>query len=206
LALKSVGTALGLERIDVGMEDSQLLEILLAEYNVLKAEQGQRIGFRDNIIYVTLGSFGAILSFAIADKVNYHALLLIPWVCVILGWTYLVNDDKISAIGRYIRDDLEKKIQTKLGTDTSLFDWEEAHRGDRRRKRRKFEQLVIDLTTFVFSGISALIFFWHSVQNVSVGIGVLSIIELIFLVILGCEILAYADLNKNNRIDTAEDH
>jgi hypothetical protein len=111
LAIKSVGTALGLERIDVGMEDSQLLEILLAEYNVLKTEQGQRIGFRDNIIYVTLGSFGAILSFAIADKVNYHALLLIPWVCVILGWTYLVNDDKISAIGRYIRDDLEKKIR-----------------------------------------------------------------------------------------------
>lgn len=180
------------------MDDSQLLEILLAEYNVLKTEQGQRIGFRDNMIYVTLGSFGAILSFAIAEKINYHAMLLIPWICVILGWTYLVNDEKISAIGQYIREDLRAKIQGQLGEGSGLLGWEGYHRGDHRRKRRKFEQLIIDLTTFVFSGISALIFFWLSVDDLSIGIGLLSIVELIFLLILGFEILVYADLKKSS--------
>lgn len=30
---------------------------------------------------------------------------MLPPVSVILGWTYLVNDEKISAIGRYVRGD-----------------------------------------------------------------------------------------------------
>jgi hypothetical protein len=30
-------------------------------------------------------------------------LLLLPPVSLILGWTYLANDEKISTIGRYIR-------------------------------------------------------------------------------------------------------
>lgn len=177
--------------------DEKKLEIWLAEYNVLKAEQAQRIGFRDNMIYVTLGTFGAILSFAIAEKINYHALLLIPWVCVILGWTYLVNDEKISAIGQYIREDLRAKIQGQLGESSGLFGWEGFHRGDRRRQRRKFEQLMIDLTTFIFSGMAALLFFWLKAENLAIGIILLSIIELIFLLILGLEILAYADLKKS---------
>ena len=43
------------------------LEVLLAEYNCLKSEQAQRIGFRDNLLYVTLGVFGAVVSFAVSD-------------------------------------------------------------------------------------------------------------------------------------------
>jgi hypothetical protein len=187
------------------MDNSQLLDILLAEYGALKSEQAQRIGFRDNMLYVTLGTLGGILSFAIAEKINYSALLLIPWVCVILGWTYLVNDDKISAIGRYLRDELQQKIQTKLGEDGSLFDWEIAHRSDRRRKRRKFEQLVIDLLTFVFSGIAALVFFWRSIEDPSIELLVLSFGEFLLLLVLGAEILIYADLKKSSRTTTYSD-
>lgn len=113
-------------------EQKQMLEVYLHEYEKLKEEQAQRIGFRDNMLYVTLGVFGAILSFALSGKSNYYALLVIPWVCLILGWTYLVNDEKITAIGRYIRLTLVEKIKEHTGHSDieSIFGWEIAHRSD----------------------------------------------------------------------------
>jgi hypothetical protein len=75
-----------------------ILKIWLAEYDKLKAEQTQCIGFCDNLLYVTLGLFGVIIPTAISNPTNYHALLVIPWICLILGWRYLINDEKISAM------------------------------------------------------------------------------------------------------------
>lgn len=74
---------------------SQLLDIHLREFDKLKSEQIARIGFRDNLIYVTIVAVGGILSFALTSLANYNALLLVPWATLILGWTYLVNDEKI---------------------------------------------------------------------------------------------------------------
>lgn len=174
----------------------QMLQVYLQEYEKLKEEQAQRIGFRDNMLYVTLGVFGAILSFALSEKINYYALLVIPWVCLILGWAYLVNDEKISAIGKYIRLSLTEKIKEQTGyTNTeSIFGWEIAHRSDQRRKRRKIEQLIIDEITFVLSGIVALVAFWFLVSNLPLLIEIFCGIELILLLFLGVEIIIYADL------------
>ncbi|MBM0743962.1 hypothetical protein JOY44_20445 [Phormidium sp. CLA17] len=115
-----------------------VLEIFFKEYDKLKSEQAQRIGFRDNLLYVTLGLFATIISFAVSNASNYYALLVVPWACLILGWTYLVNDEKISAIGRYIRLTLVERVKEKTGyTDLeSLFGWEIAHRSDPLRMRR----------------------------------------------------------------------
>jgi hypothetical protein len=175
-----------------------MFEVYLKEYEKLKSEQTQRIGFRDNLLYVTLGLFGTIISLAIANKANYYALLVVPWVCLILGWTYLVNDEKITAIGRYIRLILVEKVKQYTGdTDfESIFGWEIAHRSDNRRRRRKMEQLIVDEITFVFSGVVALIAFWSLVSEVSVGVRVLGWIEFILLIVLGVEIFIYADLAK----------
>jgi hypothetical protein len=180
------------------MSDKQpMLEVYLKEYEKLKAEQAQRIGFRDNMLYVTLGVFGGILSFALSAKTNYYALLVIPWVCLILGWTYLVNDEKISAIGRYIRLTLAEKIKEQtdyIGDLESIFGWEIAHRSDQRRKRRKIEQLIVDEITFVLSGVVALLSFWFLVSQPPLAIHILWWIELALLLILGVEIVIYADL------------
>jgi hypothetical protein len=175
-----------------------MLDVYLQEYEKLKDEQTQRIGFRDNLLYVTLGVFGTVVTFAVSNKANYYALLVIPWVCLILGWTYLVNDEKITALGRYIRLTLVEKIKQQTGnTDTeSIFGWEIAHRNDQRRKRRKIEQLIIDEITFVFSGIAGLVAFWLLVSQPHWAIQVLCWIELVLLVILGVEIIIYADLAK----------
>jgi Ca2+/Na+ antiporter len=181
------------------MNDKNLiLEILLKEYESLKSEQTQRIGFRDNLLYVTLGLFGVLVPFAMSNSTNYQALLVIPWVCLVMGWTYLVNDEKISAIGRYIRLTLVEKVKARSGYDDleSLFGWEIAHRSDTRRSRRKIQQLVVDEISFVASGIVALVAFWWLVPNPEKIVSGLAVAELILLLILGWEIIVYADLAK----------
>ena len=51
-----------------------ILDVFLAEYNTLKAEQSARIGFRDNLLYVTLGVFGATVSFAVSDPSHTYGI------------------------------------------------------------------------------------------------------------------------------------
>jgi hypothetical protein len=174
----------------------QVLEIFFKEYDKLKSEQAQRIGFRDNLLYVTLVLFGTIISFAVSNPSNYYAFLVVPWVCLILGWTYLVNDEKISAIGRYVRYKLVDKVKEYTGYDDleTLFGWEIAHRDDRHRKRRKIQQLIVDEITFVVSGLIALAAFWLLVPNRPFGVTVLSWVELLLLIALGVETFIYADL------------
>ncbi|MFE4105946.1 hypothetical protein [Almyronema epifaneia] len=181
----------------MGDKDSSL-DVLLAEYNCLKSEQAQRIGFRDNLLYATLGVFGAIVSFAVSDPAHYYALLVIPWVCLILGWTYVVNDEKISSIGRYIRYKLVDKVKAHTGHEDieTLFGWELAHRSDQHRRRRKIQQLIVDEITFVVSGIIALSAFWYLVTHPPFAVALLSWLELLLLLVLGVETFIYADLAK----------
>lgn len=178
-------------------DKSPMLEIHLQEYQRLKDEQKARIGFRDNLLYVSLGLFGGILSLALANN-NYYAFLFIPWICIVLGWTYLVNDEKITALGRYIRHTLVERVkeETGQGEIDSIFGWETAHRSDNRRHRRKLQQLVVDELTFVVSGIAAIVTFWLLVPQVPWEIQWLCWLELVLLVILGIETVIYADLAK----------
>src|SRR6266403_3476595 len=94
-----------------------LFDLAKLEYTKLKDEQTKRIGFRDNLLYVNLLVASGIFSFVCTDKGEapwkFHGLLLAGWVTLILGWTYVVNDEKISAIGRYIRG----KLLTALGEE-----------------------------------------------------------------------------------------
>lgn len=176
----------------------QMLDIYFQEYSQLKHEQTQRVGFRDNLLYVTLGLYGGILGFTLGEKANPYALLILPWVSLVLGWTYLVNDQKITAIGRYIRYTLVENIGRVISaTDVEpIFGWEIIHRIDEKRKRRKIEQLIIDEIAFVFSGIAALIAFQYLLHPLNWAVQLLSFIELVPLVILGLEIFLQADLTK----------
>ena len=118
------------------------------EYCKLKEEQLARIGFRDNLIFVSLGAFGGLISFSLTDETHLYAMLVIPWVSTILGWTYLINDEKVSAIGRYFRDTLTEKIADAYPEHKPYLGWEFAHRSDRGRRRRKWAQLIVDELTF----------------------------------------------------------
>jgi hypothetical protein len=188
--------------------EDQILEILLKEYDKLKSEQAQRIGFRDNLIYVTLGVFGTVVSFAVSNPANYYALLIIPWVCLILGWTYVVNDEKISTLGEYIRIDLAQKVEekTKALKLESIFSWESYHRKAKRRTLRKIEQLFVNQITFFIPGIVALYAFCRLVPKALAvdEIKNLAVVEFVLLLILAWEICNYADLSSTSEKPPSE--
>lgn len=136
-----------------------LERLLLVEYEKLKDEQRGRIQHRDNLIYTTIAAASAVIAAAIAARTLALALLLPP-VCVLLGWTYLANDAMVSAAGRYIRDQLAPRLAEPSGAAELVFGWETAHRTGPRRRARKVMQLVVDLLAFCIAPMTALVAFW----------------------------------------------
>ncbi|WP_328678961.1 hypothetical protein OG226_16980 [Streptomyces sp. NBC_01261] len=164
-------------------------QLLLAEYQTVKDEQKTRIGFRDNLLYVTLTVVAAVIA-AAAQAKQSEMLLALPPVCVVLGWTYLVNDEKISAIGTYVREDLGPRL-AELADSQAVFAWETAHRSDSRRRSRKVIQGVIDLLAFCVVPLAGLVVYWFAGQT-SAGLLVLSVAEALIVVGLGHQVLSYA--------------
>ncbi|MFG2572223.1 hypothetical protein [Streptomyces sp. NPDC048481] len=164
-------------------------QLLLAEYQSVKDEQKARIGFRDNLLYVTLAVVAAVAA-AAAQAGQTAMLLALPPVCVVLGWTYLVNDEKISAVGRYVRQELGPRLAELAGTDAA-FRWETYHRGDARRVSRKIVQCVVDLLAFCVVPLAALAVYWCGGQ-VTTGLLVLSFAEAAAVTGLGVFVVRYA--------------
>ncbi len=178
-------------------QENHLVEIYLSEYEKLKQEQTARIGFRDNLIYATLIALTAVVSIVADDIARIPVLLVLPMVCITLGWTYLVNDEKISAIGRYLRITFSDKVRELINDkDVMVFGWEVAHRSDKRRGSRKIIQFIIDEFVFVLPGVIAISIFWLNVSNHFLPLRWIAGIESIFLLILGWQIYSYADFQK----------
>jgi hypothetical protein len=124
-------------------EDDARLRVLLAEYDKVKDEQKARIDRRDHLVYGTLTALAAAL---LATAKTPAVLLALPVVTVILGWTHLVNDQKVSAAGDYLRRQ-GQALTERFGQE--MLGWETAHRSDSRRRQRKVIQLAVDVLTFV---------------------------------------------------------
>ncbi|NEC87377.1 hypothetical protein [Streptomyces sp. SID12501] len=168
---------------------------MLTEYTVLKEEQKTRIGFRDNLLYVTLTVVAAVIAAAVQAK-QPAIVLALPPVCVVLGWTYLVNDEKISAIGAYVRDELGPRLAqlaqlTQPAQGEGVFGWERVHRANLRRRSRKAVQCVIDLLAFCLVPLAGLGVYWAGGQG-SPGLLVLSGFEAVSVVGLASQVIAYA--------------
>lgn len=178
-------------------QSEQIIELLINEYEKLKQEQIHRMGFRDNLIYANLIALTGIVSIVADDIARIAVLLVLPMICLTLGWTYLVNDEKISAIGRYIRTNLTDKIKELVQTsEPLLFGWEIAHRSDTRRKSRKAIQLFVDIFVFVIPGFIAILVFWLKTPIDLISLRWVAGIEILLLLVLGYQIILYADLRK----------
>ncbi|MEU5766186.1 hypothetical protein ABZ782_09740 [Streptomyces asoensis] len=136
-------------------------KILLAEYDRLKEEQKTRIGFRDNLLYFTLAAATAVVAIT-AQSGQPGLLLSIPAICLILGWTYLVNDEKISAIGCYVCDRLGPRLEELTATQGTVFGWEIYHRNVAGRTTRKRLQTAVDLFTYMVLPMVCTTAFWCS--------------------------------------------
>jgi hypothetical protein len=167
--------------------------ILIAEYERLKEEQNSRIGFRDGLVYATLVAMAGVVAATFNAPQRTGLLLLLPPVCLLLGWTYLANDEKVSAIGRYLRTDLAVRLAPLVSEGTVIFGWEVAHRVDARRRSRKALQMGLDLATFCLPALIALIIFWVSVPPGWPFLAV-SAAEALAALGLASQIVWYADL------------
>jgi L-asparagine transporter-like permease len=163
-------------------------EFYFKEYEKLKDEQHKRIAFRDQMIYVTLGVIGAVFSFALENPEYNYALLVLPFISIVLGWTYLANDEKISSIGKYLKEILLPKISKDLDT------WEDNLKTDKSRKTRKWIQLFVDLAVFCLSGLISILSFFLVRENISISIWILMGAEIIFLAFLGYQFIKYAEI------------
>ena len=179
--------------------DVTAAQLLLAEYQTVKDEQKTRIGFRDNLLYVTLTIVAAVIA-AAAQAKQSEMLLALPPVCVVLGWTYLVNDEKISAIGTYVRDDLGPRL-AQLAYAEKAFAWEAAHRSDTRRRSRKVIQSSVDLLAFCVVPLAGLVVYWAAGQTTP-GLLALSVVEALIVVGLGHQVLSYARPSNSPRPPT----
>ena len=176
-------------------KSDDIIRLYLQEYSKLKEEQVHRIGFRDNLLYVNLLLCSGILSFGLAAPTNYYALLLIPWVCFILGWSYIMNDVKITEIGAYIKGDFINHVQEYANLEGfSIFGWETTYRAEKHRTIRKLIQIISKLAAFVLAGAAALVGFWHLHPNTGSLVLVLIMIEAGLLLLLTAEILRNADI------------
>jgi hypothetical protein len=176
------------------IEDNRL-NIYLEEYKTLKAEQSRRIAVRDHVIYLTIAAVGLI--FGLKDKLGDDlSLLIVPWIGLLLGWTYLMNDQKISAIGTYVRRILDDRLKKILATQEDLFGWESEHRSDELRIQRKLLQLLVNLLAFVVPGIATTLTFIIT-ASFAEPLSILAGLELLLLLILGWQIWKYADLKGN---------
>ena len=173
-------------------------QLLLAEYQSVQDEQKARIGFRDNLLYVTLAVVAAVAA-ASAQSGQTSMLLALPPVCVVLGWTYLVNDEKISAIGAYVRGDLGPRLADLARIEHSAaFGWERAHRADTRRTSRKAIQCGVDLLAFCVVPLAGLVVYWAGGQ-VGRGLLVLSVLEALVVVGLAVQVVLYARVFGSGR-------
>lgn len=130
-----------------------MLRAVLEEYGRLKAEQTQRIGTRDNLIYTTLAAL--LLLAGATSWLGVDALLLVAPITTVLGWTYLVNDRTITRLGRYVSERLSSALSALLPENADPFGWERVHRAYESRTRQKAMQCFIDLLLFAGSGVAA---------------------------------------------------
>jgi hypothetical protein len=106
-----------------------------------------------------------------------------------------VNDEKISAIGRYIRDDLGPRLSNAAGIPEPVFGWEVQHRNDVRRRSRKVLQLCTDILTFIAGPLAGLAVLW-TVESLTPALIILSIAEAIGVLVLATQVVRYADLGS----------
>jgi hypothetical protein len=200
--------------------DQLRLDAYLREYEKLKDEQTSRVAIRDSLIGLNLLAYGSVFAFALEGKLadipdsSWLVLLVLPWVSAIVGWTYLVSDEKISEIGRYLKR-LKAKIDQMLNaaSNDGLLGWENYHQELSSRPLRKKFQLLIDLFVFPGSGFFALTVYWTFAFNrliesnlPHIVLAVISIVEIIILVLLTFMFCRYAlpELGSHNKDSSNE--
>lgn len=185
-------------QLDDFMWDDSSRAVLLAEYEALKAEQTSRIVLRDRLMYAALAALAATLTLVVQATGRPYLLLLLPLVCVVLGWTYFVNDQKISAIGGYLGLHLAPSLVASSHRVEQVLTWESVHRRDPLRRLDKSMQLAVDLLMFAVPALLSVVLYWTA-DGVRADLLVVSIAEALVILGFAARLIVAADLSATGR-------
>ncbi len=169
------------------LEKDRALTALMGEYAALKAEQLKRIATRDNIIYLTIGAIGLVVSVSIKEPLEPFALLVPPWICLLLGWLHIINDQKVVDIGIYLKQDMAPIAEQLVGKNGKALGWETFRSEQPRRKGWRPIQLVVKALAFFAPGaVSLSIFFvkYREWEGKGLALTIGAMLEAVLMVIL----------------------
>lgn len=171
--------------------------VLIAEYENLKKEQSARISARDRLPCATLASLAGTIAATVEGRGRSALQLVLPAVCAVMGWTYVVNDENISALGRYLREQLTPRIALLVG-EAGVLEWEQTHRTDWHRRSRERLQMAIELMTLVLPACCAVIAYWL-VGPYNALYLVLCVVEVVVAGVFAAHFIQNADLSGSAR-------
>lgn len=111
------------------------------EHMTLKTEQLERIKQRDTFLNLNIVALGVFAAIAVQNQKQAAAWLVVPWLTAIIGWAYLSNDDKVTAIARH--------LTATVDTRTAALSWEAGQKGLLPLWVRRLAEVVVFLLSFV---------------------------------------------------------
>jgi hypothetical protein len=100
---------------------SRAVDVLLAEFNALRAEIVARTNSQAALVGVGLTALGVIVGFVVKDKANERLLLALPPLAVLVNLLWSIENRRVTLIGAYIREALWRTLQNY--TDITIS-WE----------------------------------------------------------------------------------
>lgn len=132
-------------------------EVMLAEYDKLKDEEQERIRTCHGLIAAMATAAAAAAGFAY-QLGTVDTLLVVPGAALVLGWTYLINEERAAEASRHIRQVLGPLFRSRLGTDVAVFGWEARRR--RGGRWRRATQVGVNLLLFCGPASGAMVVWW----------------------------------------------
>lgn len=173
-------------------------ESVLAEFNKLKDEQAVRIQSRDSVLNYNVVGLGVIATVAASAKAPV-AWLLVPWVSMVFGWQYLMHNEKVTAIGRYVRYVLRPAI------NHSVFGWEMSpKRVVTLTPVHRAGSLVFDLLAFSVPCILGPVSWVVSAQAHSAALVAVSTVEVGFGLFLAYMICLHSEFGRRRHFSADE--
>lgn len=176
------------------------IEAVRSLFETSKAEQLDRITkTRDRLLTVAVILYGSIAGAAFARA---WVLTAAPLAGLVVGWSYLQNDQKISAIGAFIRDRLDPKYAALLQVEGPVFEWEDVRRADDGYRSRKWWQLGVELLLFVGIPSGSVVAYWCVGPWLwPAGLG--GVVGVAAILALGREFHRYANVNAPGEVRAA---
>jgi hypothetical protein len=143
-------------------EQSSALAVALAQYAALKAEQLERIRYREHLIYLMIFSSGAVLAFALHAAQQATAVLVLPLLGFLFGWPYVIADRATSRVGEFLRTAVEPELADMVdhGRERRMLSWEFRHPSDQFYRLQKRVTWAYEMLLFAVLPASATIVFF----------------------------------------------